>query len=138
VSRPRGRFANVNRAKARRPKSVGMNRTEQAYGRVLASKVEDGSIRRFLFEAWRLKLASNCYYLPDFLVFGTDDSVQIHEVKGTRGYLLDPVGRVKLKVAANLYPELVFFGCVLQLKRDGGGFKVEEIKLPAQFNEEAE
>ena len=128
------RWGAVNRAKARRPKSQGLNRTEAAYARILQAAQAEGKILRFAFEAVRIKLAANCFYAPDFLVFPASGEVEIHEVKGSRGYQLDPQGRVKLKVAAALLPEFVFRGCVQRTKKAGGGFQIEEIKLPASWH----
>jgi len=124
------RWTTVNKAKARARKSGkvgGMNKTEAEYAGRLEGHARLGYIVSWAFERVSFKLGEGCWYRPDFYVVG-NDHVEIHEVKGTRGFKLDPQGRVKLRVAAALHPELVFFQAVKQTKKAGGGFAVEEVK----------
>ena len=118
-------WSKVNRAKARRSDPHGMNATEARYATILASS---DLYLKHSFESIRLQLADRTTYTPDFYVLTKELAIEFHEVKGARGYKLDPSGRVKLKVAAAMYPEFRFLGCVERLKRDGRGFVVSEIK----------
>lgn len=75
------------RAKASRRnfrKSGEMNKLEAAY----AARLES------------LKLADNTFYAPDFMVLRPDGEFEMHEVKG----FWEDDARVKIKVAAELYP----------------------------------
>jgi len=128
-----GRWGRVNRARARRPTTSGPNRTETRYAATLQRAVERGELIRFAFEAVRFSLASRTHYTPDFWVLTSDLRIELHEVKGSRGYALDPQGRVKLKVAAALYPELYFVGAVERSKKDGGGFAREDVSPGVQL-----
>ena len=68
-----------------------------------------------------LSLADNTFYTGDFAVQAADEVVEIHEVKG----FWQDDARVKIKVAASLYP-FRFFAVKPVAKKDGGGWKREE------------
>lgn len=91
------------RAKLRLPPAEG-NQTEQAFGLRLFSMKNRGEIREYSFEPVKLRLAKSCFYTPDFLVWENDQTVTVYEVKG---FWRDDA-RVKIKVAARLYPMLSF------------------------------
>ena len=94
-----------------------MNKTEAAYAERLALLQHAGEIRSYRFEAVKLRLANNTFYTPDFLVV-TDEQIEFHEVKG----FWQDAGRIKIKVAADQYPEFAFVA--VQKCRDG--WEVEE------------
>jgi hypothetical protein len=100
-----------------RLKSGRMNKTEQAYDQVLKIRQRAGEVAWYKFEAINLRLADNTFYKPDFFVMLSDGTLEVHEVKG---HWTDDA-RVKIKVAADLYP-LRF----VAIKRVGGDWKTEE------------
>src|SRR5688572_4115510 len=77
-----------------------MNRTEAAYHAYLTQLVQKGFILWHKFEAVKLRLADSTFYSPDFAVLAASGHLEMHEVKG---YWMDDA-RVKIKVAASLYP----------------------------------
>jgi hypothetical protein len=84
-----------------RPK---MNRTEQRMAQRLEVAVKLGLVVRFGFELVTLRLADRVRYTPDFFVV-YPDGLGFVEVKG--GFIRDDA-RIKLQVAARMYPELRF------------------------------
>lgn len=103
-----------------RLKTGTMNKTEQAYGAHLELLRQSGYVAWFKFEGVKLRLADNTFYSPDFAVMLTDGQMQMHEVKG---YWQDDA-RVKIKVAADLYP-FEFIAIKAKTKKDGGGWSKE-------------
>lgn len=104
-----------------RLKTGAMNKTEQAYADHLARLQHAGEILWFKFEGVKLRLADNTFYSPDFAVMMSDGRIQIHEVKG----FWQDDARVKIKVAADLYP-FEFVAVKAKAKKDGGGWSREE------------
>lgn len=109
----------------------GMNATEAAYAEHLELRRLAGNVFWFGFEAFRIRLADNTFYRPDFAVLAYDDSVlehggparlEFHEVKGH----WEDAARVKIKVAAEHLP-FVFLAVKKRAKRDGGGWDVERL-----------
>lgn len=88
------------------PPKVRMNKTEQRYAdEILEPMLRAGQIKSYGFERVRLRLADSTFYWPDFDVVLDDNTVCIHEVKG--GFIRED-SWVKLKVAAELYPHMLF------------------------------
>lgn len=83
-----------------RLKAGQMNKTEQAYAAHLEALRGCGSVAWWAFECWKLRLADNTFYSPDFAVLLSDGTLEAHEVKG---HWQDDA-RVKIKVAASLFP----------------------------------
>lgn len=100
-----------------RLKTGQMNKTEAEYAAILAA---DPDVIWHKFEGFKLRLAENTFYTPDFAVLRRSGEMQCHEVKG---YWLDDA-RAKIKVAADLYP-FEFIAVKKRAKRDGGGFAEE-------------
>jgi len=98
-----------------------MNGTERAYQDLLDARFMAGEILWYRFEGLKLRLADNTFYTPDFAVMVASGEMECHEVKG---HWQDDA-RVKIKVASGLYP-FRFIAVKKALKRDGGGFSVEE------------
>lgn len=98
-----------------------MNKTEAAYRDYLEARKQAGSIIWYKFEGMKFRLADKTFYTPDFAVLLADGRLQAHEVKG---YWEDDA-RVKIKVAAELYP-IEFIAVKVKAKKDGGGWAVEE------------
>ena len=83
-----------------RLKTGEMNKTEAAYEAHLAALQFAGEILWYKFEGLKFRLADNTFYTPDFAVMLASGALEAHEVKGQ--WLDD--ARVKIKVAASLYP----------------------------------
>ena len=81
-------------------KSGQMNKTEAAYAARLESLKLAGEIADYRFECLKLRLADNTFYTPDFMVLMPNFTFEMHEVKGH----WEDDARVKIKVAAELYP----------------------------------
>ena len=98
-----------------------MNKTEAAYAEHLEQQRRRGEILWFKFEALKFRLADNTFYTPDFLVLNVHSFVEMHEVKG----FWQDDARVKIKVAASIYP-FKFLAVTPRAKKRGGGYDVEE------------
>lgn len=96
-----------------------MNKTEAEYDAILAA---DPTILWRKFEAINLRLAVDTFYRADFFVMRNDGALEVHEVKGG---VWEDDARVKIKVAAALYP-FQFIGMTKLPKKLGGGWKREE------------
>lgn len=77
-----------------------MNKLEAEYEISLELRKRAGAILWHSFDAVKLRLAASTFYTPDFIVMASDGQIEFHEVKG---YWEDDA-RVKIKVAASLYP----------------------------------
>lgn len=96
-----------------------MNRTERAYAQHLLARMIDGDIIRFDFQAMKFRLASGCWYEPDFLVMRSNGLIEIHEVKG----FMEDDAAVKLRVFAEQY---WCFRVILVRLGDGNQWTFEE------------
>lgn len=114
-------FAQRRRFALGRLKSGEMNRTEAAYDAHLEQLQQAGAIAWRKFEGVKLRLADGCFYTPDFAVMKADGVIECHEVKG----FWEDDARVKVKVAASLYP-FRFVAVTARAKKHGGGWAVEE------------
>lgn len=94
-----------------------MNATEKAYNDHLWLLRHAGEIVWHDFEAVKLRLADDTYYIPDFIVMLADGAIQMHE---TKGFWRDDA-RVKIKVAAALFPFKF-----IAVQKHGDGWKTEE------------
>jgi hypothetical protein len=103
-----------------RLKTGDMNKTEEAYSRTLTYRMFGGDVAWWKFEAVKLRLADNTFYTPDFAVMLTDGLMEMHEVKG----FWQDDARVKIKVAASLYP-FKFVAVKPKAKKHGGGWEIE-------------
>ena len=98
-----------------------MNATEREYSLLLESRKQAGEVLWYKFEGFKLRLADNTFYTPDFAVMLADMTFEVHEVKG---HWMDDA-KVKIKVAADIYP-FRFIAVRKRSKKDGGGFSEEE------------
>lgn len=105
----------------RRP-SGSLNKTESRYADQLELRKLAGEVAWYGYESIKLKLTKATFYTPDFLVILADGTVELHEVKG----FWEDDARVKIKVAAELFPMFRFIAITEQGKKFGGGWKVEE------------
>lgn len=97
-----------------------MNQTEADYARYLDLLRASGDVVWYKFEGFKLRLADNTFYTPDFAVMICNGELQCHEVKG---HWQDDA-RVKIKVASELYP-FRFYAIKKQPKSKGGGWVTE-------------
>lgn len=104
-----------------RLKTGEMNKTEAAYFAHLGNLQHAGEILWFKFEGVKLRLADNTFYTCDFAVLAADSAMEMHEVKG----FWQDDARVKIKVAASLYP-FRFKAFTPRAKKHGGGYNVEQ------------
>ena len=109
----------ATRALGRLPAGT-MNKTEAAYAAFLETLVLCKDVLWFKFEGIKLRLADSTFYSPDFLVLKADGALECHEVKGH----WEDDARVKIKVAASIYP-MQFIAVQALAKSKGGGWKVE-------------
>ena len=91
---------------------TGMNKTETSYSILLQMMKTAGEIIEWRFEAVKFRLAKATFYTPDFMIV-YQDRIEIHEVKG---WWRDDA-RVKIKVAAQMYPWFKFIAVSLKNKR---------------------
>ena len=103
-----------------RLKTGEMNKTEAAYDLVLKARYQAGEVMWYKFEGMKFRLADNTFYTPDFAVMLADGQLQMHEVKG----FWQEDGRVKIKVAADMYP-YAFIALKKIAKNKGGGWAKE-------------
>lgn len=103
-----------------RLKAGAMNKTELAYEAHLFMRKAAGEVAWYKFEGVKLRLADNTFYSPDFAVMLASGEMEIHEVKG----FWQDDARVKIKVAADLYP-FKFVAVKVKPKKLGGGWEYE-------------
>lgn len=115
------RFTRQTFAKGQKGRKIGMNLTEERYAAHLELRRRVGEIEWFKFEGLKLRLAKDTFYTPDFFVMLPDGTLEVHEVKG----FWEDTARVKIKVAAEMYP-FQFVAIKVIPKKDGGGWAVEE------------
>lgn len=97
-----------------------MNDLERSFATHLEIMRHAGKILWWAFESMKFRLADNTFYEPDFAVMRDDCVMEIFEVKG----FWEDDARVKIKVAASLYP-FSFIGVTRKKKAEGGGFAYE-------------
>lgn len=100
----------------------GMNKTEARRAQELESLRLGNIVKSWQFEAVTLVLADRCRYTPDFFVEYADGHLVFEEVKG---FWRDDA-RVKIKVAARLYPMFSFRALRVRKASEGGGWQREE------------
>jgi hypothetical protein len=93
-----------------------MNKSEANYAKHLELRKQAGEILWWKFEGVKLRLADNTFYTPDFFVMLANGQLEAHEYKG---HWMDDA-RVKIKVAAELYP-FTFIG----VQKAANSFKYE-------------
>lgn len=87
-----------------RLKEGQMNKTERRYFEYLKKEESAGRIKKIWFESLKLKIADGaCWYMPDFLVIKADNTLELHEVKGSPRIFQDDA-KVKVKATATNYP----------------------------------
>jgi hypothetical protein len=110
-----------------------MNRREAAYSTWLELRRGAGEIAGWAFQPFKLRLAPNTYYEPDFLIVLPSGEMELHDVKATwRGKRhagkpgWEEDARVKIKAAATLHPWFAFAG--VHQPRAGGAWEEERFE----------
>lgn len=106
-----------------------MSGLEKRYLKFLDAEKAAGRVHEFRFEGIRLKLADLTYYTPDFYVLYPDGGIEMLEVKGSWKAPNQDKSRVKVKVAAEQYPEFKFVAITEIPKKKGGGWDREEFAV---------
>jgi hypothetical protein len=101
-----------------------LNKLEQAYAAHLEEEKRADRVLWYAFGAIKLRLADNTFYSPDFAVLSADGVLEMHEVKG--GFWEEDA-RVKIKVAASLFP-FRFRAMKRCAQKHGGGWQVEDFE----------
>lgn len=99
-------------AKARMKTTPGqMNKTEARRARALEAEVSADWLVAWLWSPMKLRLAENTFLTLDFLLIRPDGGVELEDVKGRKGdsYYTTEDARIKIKVAARMYPWFRFF-----------------------------
>jgi len=104
----------------KRHKPGVMNQTETAFASILEQRKALGEVINWEFEAMTFKLAAQCSFTPDFMIWLKDGTMEFVDVKGSGP--IDDKSIVKIKAAADKFPMFVFVQEKRQAKRDGGGF----------------
>lgn len=100
-------------------RKTGMNGTEAEYAVRLTNMLDGKGALAFRFERVTFKLADDTRFTPDFMVILTDGTIEFHEVKG---WGFEDDAKVKIKVAAEMFPWFVFRSFTKRAKKDGGGW----------------
>jgi hypothetical protein len=87
-------------------------------------------LESYCFESFRLRLAIKTWWLPDFMVVTSDGLIEFHEVKG----IWQDAARIKIKTAAELYPQFLFIAITKEPKKRGGGWKREVFRSSMQVD----
>ncbi|MHB1950085.1 MAG: DUF1064 domain-containing protein [Acidiferrobacteraceae bacterium] len=115
-----GRITIKAKWQRRQSKKAGsMNTLERAYAERLQSLVLLDEIHDWRYEPFKLRLADNTGFTPDFMVLRSDGTIEFHEVKG----FWEDDARVKIKVAAELYPWFTFVAASRKRARDPWQFE---------------
>jgi len=102
------------------------NKTEARFEREwIMPRVMAQEIAWFAFEAIKLRLADATFFTADFSILPVDGVLEIIDVKGSPR-IVEEDARVKIKVAAELFPFRFFFAWPLP-KAEGGGWHRDEI-----------
>ena len=94
-----------------------MNRTEARFAAYLDLRVKAGEIQSWWFEAITIRIGVKCFWKPDFLVQGIDNSLTLYDTKGTRskkhGGGTAPLAKddavVKARAISDKFPIPVYF-----------------------------
>jgi hypothetical protein len=98
------------------------------YAEQLIARKLSGEIIDFGFERIKFRLADLTYYTPDFDVQMADGTIELHEVKAATSkgvVLVEDDAKVKIKVAAALFPQFGFVMVAKLPKKAGGGWLVK-------------
>jgi hypothetical protein len=100
------------------------SKLEARYSEQLEADRLGGLVAKWAYESLKLRLADRTFYSPDFFVITPERRIELHEVKATWAAEHQEDARVKLKVAAALFPEFRFFA-ITPAAGGGGGWDRE-------------
>jgi hypothetical protein len=121
------RLLNPGKARMRpRHKQGEMNGSETRYSQILNLRLEAGDLQAWYFERIKLRLADNTYLNIDFMTIDKDGYIILDEVKGH----WEDDARVKMKVAAEMYPMFTFRAVKLKSVKTME-YEIEEFKSDA-------
>lgn len=100
-----------------------MNGLERDWSLHLQAQKHAGEIVEWWFEPVSLRLGQGASYKPDFMVVCADGLVEFHETKGH----MREAANVRLKVAADKFPQFVFRLIKQRSRREGGGLEITVI-----------
>ncbi len=103
-------------------KRTRMNKTEAEWAAILEARKRAGEIIWYQFEGLRLRLANGAYFTPDFPVLTKEGQLEFQEVKG----FWREAAKLRIRVAASLYPFWKFYAIRKKRKKDGGEWDIEE------------
>lgn len=90
--------------------ALGMNKTEARYAQYLEEQKAARVIQYYAFEPWKVRIADDCYYIPDFLVLDANGHLSLHDAKAwwkkSKKVGVKEDAMVKMKAVAALYPFL--------------------------------
>lgn len=95
-----------------------MNGLESTYAQRLELERIAGVWQWWAFEAIKLRLATGAWYKPDFALIDAGGHLVLHETKG----FWREAARVRIKVAAELFPCFRFVAVTRELKTNGGNW----------------
>lgn len=98
----------------RSPKKGELTNVEQFWKRHLEHLVSLGEVQKFGVQDHKLRLADLTYYTPDFSVLLADGQLEFHETKGSWKAPHQDDSRVKIKVAAETFPQYKFVAYEIQ------------------------
>jgi hypothetical protein len=103
-----------------------MNKTEKSYAEQLEALRTAGVVAWWGFEKVKLRLAPKTHLTMDFVVVLASGAIEAVDVKGRKGdrYWAEEDAKVKLKVAATMFPWLRFY---VAWPAQGGGWNREAI-----------
>jgi len=100
----------------------GMNKTEAEFLAYLRENTPKSiAIHR---EGLGMRIGNGSVYWPDFV--SVDDPFGMVCVYEVKGFMRDDAA-VKIKAAARMFPTFKFFLVTKHSKRDGGGWRIEEV-----------
>lgn len=95
------------------------NKEELAFRALLQGLTARKVISSFETQPFIIQIGVGCTYTPDFFVYHQDGTIEAIEYKG---FLRDDA-LTKFKVAAMMYPEIVWHMVQKKTKKQGGGYK---------------
>lgn len=101
-----------------KPGKRGMNQWETAFSESLEARKQSGELIWWAFEPFRIKLANDCWYRPDFVTVDKHGRTEVFEVKGH----MREAARVRLKVAIEKLPYPFYL-----VRKDKGRLKVTPV-----------
>lgn len=94
-----------------------MNGIESWYWSTIVERVKSGEFLSARYEAITIRLAPKTTWTPDFFIIKKDGTAMFHETKASWKGAGQDVSRVKVKLAAEMYPEFEFSVIMIKNKK---------------------